>query len=82
MAMAGRDHYPNVYSVALAGGGISAGQVYGSSDRIGAYPRDNPSGPADIHATIFQALGISPSAEVHDPLGRPIPLCDGRLLPL
>jgi Protein of unknown function (DUF1501) len=50
---AGRDHYPSVYSVALAGGGISGGQVYGSSDRIGAYPRDNPCGPADIHATIF-----------------------------
>lgn len=79
---AGRDHYPNVYSVALAGGGISGGQVYGSSDRIGAYPRDNPCGPADIHATIFQALGISPSTEIRDPLGRPFPLCDGRPLPL
>src|SRR5436305_3422779 len=39
---AGRDHYPYCYSVALAGGGIRGGQVYGSSDRIGAFPQDRP----------------------------------------
>src|SRR5437868_764010 len=56
---AGRDHYPNVYSVALAGGGVAGGQVYGSSDSHGAFPRTQPCGPPDVHATIFQALGIS-----------------------
>lgn len=79
---AGRDHYPNVYSVALAGGGIRGGQVYGSSDAHGALPKTNACGPPDIHATIFRALGISPTAEIHDMLGRPFAVCDGKPLPL
>ncbi|MCA9212192.1 MAG: DUF1501 domain-containing protein [Planctomycetales bacterium] len=79
---AGRDHYPNVYSVVLAGGGIRGGQVYGSSDRNGAFPATSPCGPADIHATIFNAMGLSPQAIIHDNLGRPLPVSDGRVLPL
>jgi len=79
---AGRDHYPSVYSVALAGGGIQGGQVYGSSDHRGAYPRTKPCGPPDLHATIFHSLGISPRAKIHDMLGRPFPVSDGRVLPL
>lgn len=79
---AGRDHYPFSYSVVLAGGGIRGGQVYGSSDNIGAFPRDLPCGPANLHATIFDAMGISPDAILHDNLGRPHKICDGRPLPL
>jgi uncharacterized protein (DUF1501 family) len=79
---AGRDHYPNVYSVALAGGGIQGGQVYGTSDGKGAYPKTQPCGPPDIHATIFQLLGISPRAEIRDMLGRAFPVSDGEVLPL
>jgi hypothetical protein len=79
---AGRDHYPDVYSVALAGGGIRGGQIYGESDASGAFPRTRPCGPADIHATIFTALGISPKVELPDMLGRPMPICDGRPLEL
>jgi uncharacterized protein (DUF1501 family) len=79
---AGRDHYPNVYSVALAGGGIRGGQVYGSSDGNGAFPRTKPTTPADLHATIFHSLGISPRAEIHDMLDRPFPVSDGQVLPL
>lgn len=79
---AGRDHYPNVYSVVLAGGGIKGGQVYGSSDRNGALPKTNACGPPDIHATIFHCLGISPRAKIHDVLGRPFPVSDGKVLPL
>jgi uncharacterized protein (DUF1501 family) len=79
---AGRDHYPSVFSIAMAGGGIRGGQVCGSSDEQGAFPKDAPCGPADVHATIFQALGISPRAELHDNLGRPFPVSDGALLPL
>jgi len=79
---AGRDHYPSVYSVALAGGGIQGGQVYGSSDSQGAYPKTKPCGPPDLHATIFRSLGISPRAEIHDMLGRPFPVSNGSVLPL
>ncbi len=78
----GRDHYPFCYSVALAGGGIRGGQVYGSSDRIGALPRDLPCGPNDLHATIYHALGIPRDSHLRDNLGRPFPLTDGQPLPL
>lgn len=78
----GRNHYPFCYSVALAGGGVRGGQVYGSSDRIGATPRDQPCGPHDLHATIFQALGIPLDAALPDFAGRSFPLTDGRPLPL
>lgn len=79
---AGRDHYPNVYSLALAGGGIQGGIVHGSSDSNGAYPMDSPCGPADVHATIFHLLGIAPRATIKDMLGRPFPVSDGEVLPI
>jgi hypothetical protein len=79
---AGRDHYPHAFSVMLAGGGVRRGQVYGSSDRHGAFPHDKPCGPEDLHATIFQALGIPRDAILHDRLGRPHQLTHGQPLPL
>ena len=78
----GRDHHPGVYSVALAGGGIRGGQVYGSSDSRGAEPGSNACSPADFHATIYTAMGIDHRAELHDQLGRPLQICDGEPLPL
>jgi hypothetical protein len=78
----GRDHYPFCYSVVLAGGGIRGGQVYGSSDRTGAFPHDLPCGPNDLHATIFHALGIPLDSHLQDNLGRPFPITDGRPLSL
>jgi hypothetical protein len=80
---AGRDHYPNCFSVIYAGGGIKGGQVYGKSDRIGSAPLELGCGPADLHATIFHALGIDPASHIQDPLGRPVSITDGgRVLPL
>lgn len=79
---AGRDHYPYSFSVALAGGGIRGGQVYGTSDKIGAYPDKFACGPNDLHATIFTALGIPLDAQLHDNLGRPHAITDGHPLPL
>jgi uncharacterized protein (DUF1501 family) len=75
---AGRDHWPHCYSVVLAGGGIRGGQVIGQSDRIGAYPAVRPVSPADIHATVFAALGYDPHATTYvSAEGRPIPLSEG-----
>ena len=68
---AGRDHWPDCYSVVLAGGGIRGGQVFGSSDRIGAYPETNPVTPADLAATIFDRFGVDPTAEIFDTTRRP-----------
>lgn len=79
---AGRDHYPSVYSIALAGAGIRGGQVYGSSDAQGAFPKTLPCGPPDVHATMFHALGIHPRTTIRDPLNRPLPVADGEVLPL
>lgn len=79
---AGRDHWPDCYSILLAGGGIQGGQVYGSSDRIGAFPETNPVTPADLAATIFDRFGIDPAADIHDATGRPWRLSSGSPIPL
>jgi hypothetical protein len=74
----GRDHWPDCYTVLLAGGGIRGGTVYGSSDQLGAYPASDPVSPSDLAATIFWRFGIDPTTEVHDQLGRPHRLSDGK----
>ncbi len=76
----GRDHWPDCYTVLLAGGGVRGGQVYGSSDRIGARPASMPVTPADLAATIFWRFGIDPATEVHDVTGRPYKLAEGQPL--
>jgi uncharacterized protein (DUF1501 family) len=63
----GRDHWPHCFSVLIAGRGIRAGQIYGSSDRIGAEPRNHPVTPAMITATIHRAMGL-PVAEGGQPI--------------
>ena len=68
----GRDHWPRVFSVALAGGGVVGGQVIGSSDSVGEGPQDRPVTPSDLAATIYTLLGIDPKLELHTPDGRPI----------
>lgn len=68
----GRDHWPNVFSIALAGGGIRGGQVIGSSDALGEFPHDNPITPSDLAATIYTLLGIDPAHELHTADGRPV----------
>ena len=68
----GRDHWPNVFSVALAGGGTRGGQVVGSSDVLGESPKANPVTPADLAATIYTLLGIDPNRELHTADGRPV----------
>ncbi len=79
-AAGGRNHWGSVFSVALAGGGVRGGQVHGSSDRIGAYPRDRRVRPEDLLATIFHCLGHRPETEYADRLGRPHPISRGEVL--
>ena len=75
---AGRDHWPGCFSVLLAGGGVRGGQVIGASDNLGAYPRERPTTPADIHASVFAALGYdSQSLQYIASDGRPTALSDG-----
>ncbi len=77
---AGRDHWPDCYSVVLAGGGVRGGAVHGASDKIGAYPAQDPVSPADLAATVLWRFGIDLSHEMHDRTNRPIPLATGRPL--
>ncbi len=76
----GREHWGPCYTVAFSGGGVRGGQVYGRSDRVAAYPTENPVSPEDVLATMYHALGIRPDAEVHDREGRPVRVCDGRAI--
>jgi Protein of unknown function (DUF1501) len=67
----GRDHWPECYTCLIAGGGVRSGQVYGASDRNGAYPRLNPAHPYDLISTVYHAVGIDPAIEYRDNLQRP-----------
>jgi uncharacterized protein (DUF1501 family) len=60
----GRDHWPGVWSILFAGGGVKGGQVIGASDSTGSEPHDRPVAPAEVAASIYHALGISRSPHV------------------
>lgn len=76
--LAGRDHWPNCYSVLLAGGGIQGGQVYGASDATAAFPAADGVGPWDVGATVLHCAGINPASEVRDVQDRPVRICRGE----
>ena len=71
---AGRDHYPNVFSAALAGGPVRGGRVVGESDARGAFPKTNAKTAQDVLATMYQFLGIDPTIQYADGTGRPHPV--------
>jgi len=73
----GRDHYPRVFSMVLAGGGIKGGTVVGSSDARGMEPASDPVRPEDIAATIYQCLGIDYTQSISSPEGVRITLARG-----
>jgi hypothetical protein len=74
----GRDHWPFVYSIALAGAGLRPGIVYGASDNIAAYPTANPHDPRDVAATVYHLLGVSDETILHDQTQRPHSLVVGK----
>jgi uncharacterized protein (DUF1501 family) len=76
----GRDHWGNVLSVALAGGGVKGGVVHGTSDKIAGHPIDGRVKPEDLTATIYHTLGIPPDVEITDAFGRPIPASRGQVV--
>jgi hypothetical protein len=79
--VAGRDHWPRVFSVLLAGAGIKGGQAIGTSDSRGESPRDRPITPADLARTVFTALDIAPDHELRTSDGRPVKLAgDGAAI--
>jgi hypothetical protein len=74
---AGRDHWPKVFSVVLAGGGVKRGLVYGASDAIAAEPADAPLTVEDLATTVYHCLGIVADKELVAPGNRPVEIVDG-----
>jgi hypothetical protein len=70
----GRDHWPGVWSILFAGGGIRGGQVVGSSDATASEPRDRPTTPQQVAATVYHALGIPRGTTIPGPGDVPLPL--------
>ncbi|MBC8355640.1 MAG: DUF1501 domain-containing protein [Planctomycetes bacterium] len=75
--LAGRDHWPNAFSIVMAGGGVKGGQVIGATDKQAAEVSDRPISPEDMVATVLYGLGIDHKKVLHTPLGRPVPVADG-----
>ena len=78
--LAGRDHWPNGFSIVLAGGGLRRGVAIGSTDPEGRREPADPVPIADIHATVLTAVGIDPRTLMTTPIGRTIRLSDGQPL--
>jgi len=76
----GRDHWPWVYSVALAGAGVAPGVVHGASDESAAYPTEDPHDPADFAATVYHLLGIADDTTLYDAENRPHHLVIGSTI--
>jgi uncharacterized protein (DUF1501 family) len=72
----GRDHFPDVFSAVLAGGGIKVGQALGESNEDGTAIKDNPISIPNFHATILTALGLDVSKDYFAPDGRLLRLTD------
>ena len=66
----------------MSGGGVKGGQIIGASDDIGAMPKDRPTSPAEVAATIYRGLGISLELELPGAQGRPIPLVERGVEPI
>lgn len=77
-ANAGRDHWGQCSTAFVAGGGLRTGQVIGASDKLAAYPVTEPIDPVDLHATMYQQLGIDGDHLIRDQLQRPAAICTGR----
>ena len=78
---AGRDHYPKVFSVVLAGGGVKKGYVHGTSNSIASEPEDSPLSVMDWASTIYHTIGIVSDKELMAPGDRPIEIVnDGKVV--
>jgi hypothetical protein len=78
----GRDHWPQCWTIMMGGGGIKGGQIIGASDDIGASPKDRPTTPGQIAATIYHALGVPLELELPGAQNRPIPLVERGMEPI
>ena len=73
----GRDHWPRVFSVAMAGGGVKEGYVHGASDALGGEPDRDAVGPEDLARTMYRLLGINSEKRIMSDGGRPVDIVNG-----
>lgn len=78
----GRDHYPRAWSVVVGGGNIKGGMAYGSTDKDGMSPKDDPVQIQDLYATLYAGLGLDPQAQIRDNLGRPTAIAGEKANPI
>lgn len=76
----GRDHWARCWSVVIGGGAIKGGQAYGSTSSEGMDIKDKPCTIGDLFATVYKGLGLDPTSQVRDNLGRPMAIADGKPL--
>lgn len=76
MGTPGRDHWGNSMFCLVGGGGAQGGRLVGSTSRLGDVPKDRPVTPADLHATIYNVLGVDPTVSFLNHAGRPVPAID------
>ncbi|MCA9072485.1 MAG: DUF1501 domain-containing protein, partial [Planctomycetaceae bacterium] len=79
---AGRDHWAPVQTALVAGGGMSMGQVIGSTDKTAAYAKDRPIDYRDVLATIYHAMGIDPHVHIRDANERPVVIMPDSARPI
>ena len=77
---AGRDHWPQVFSIAMAGGGVKGGYIHGTSDPTGSTPEDDPFTVDNYAATVFSLIGIDPRKELMADGGRPIRVVNNNVI--
>ena len=66
----------------MGGGPLKGGTIVGASDEIGSAPKDRPTNPGEVAATIYKGLGVDLQAELPGAQGRPIPLVDRGVEPI
>jgi len=80
-AQEGRDHWPRVFSIVMAGGGVKRGLIHGASDALGGEPDHSAVSVENFAATLYHLLGVNPSKRLIAPGGRPTPIVkDGEIL--
>jgi hypothetical protein len=78
----GRDHWPSCWPMVIAGGGIQGGRVVGESDATAAEPKQRPTTPAEVAATVYHAAGIDLTTELPGPGGSPTRIVDEGVEPI
>jgi hypothetical protein len=79
---AGRDHWSRSWSVVVGGGAIRGGQAYGATTADGTDIAQNPVRVGDLFATVYRGLGIDPTTQIRDPIGRPFSIAGGQGRPI